>query len=480
VPADAPLQARTTPRPVSSRLMRLGMVALAALALTGCGRPGAEAPPPTRAAFAVLVLPPVKVFTPRPPTAPQRSNTDIARDFLDLHFELEGGASLPHFSRFESPITLRVTGEPAPGFRRELAALLTRLRNEAGIDIHVLGSADADTTARITVESVSRTQIRRALPKAACFVVPNVSSLAEYRRNRRNPRTRWSLLHQREKLAVFIPNDVSLQEVRDCLHEELAQAIGPLNDLYRLPDSIFNDDNVHAVLTGFDMLILRATYAPELRTGMTRAEVAARLPAILARLNPAGARHATLWLPPTPRAWIDAVEQALDPHAPVRTRTRAANDAAAIARDLGWQDHRRALSHYLLGRTLHPREPLLARQHYLTAESFLQGQPGTALHQAKLAVQLAAQDIASGRGEAALERLEPASTTAAAHQNAALLSTLLMLQAEALELTGRMVEARRVRLDSLGWARYGYGADWQVKARLEDIASLRPLTSRRP
>ena len=76
--------------------------------------------------------------------------------------------------------------------------------------------------------------------------------------------------------------------MRDCLHEELAQALGPLNDLYRLSDSVFNDDNMHTVLTGFDMLILRVFYSPALRSGMTRAEVAARLPAILAQLNPAG------------------------------------------------------------------------------------------------------------------------------------------------------------------------------------------------
>ena len=63
--------------------------------------------------------------------------------------------------------------------------------------------------------------------------------------------------------------------MRDCLHEELAQALGPLNDLYHLPDSVFNDDNIHTVLTGFDMLILRAAYAPELRTGMTREQVEA-------------------------------------------------------------------------------------------------------------------------------------------------------------------------------------------------------------
>lgn len=485
MPADAPPNARSDSRLISSRssgprLARAAAAVLAALALAGCDAAAPRVIPASRTAAAALVLPPVKVFTARPAKPPQRSNADIARDFLDLHFELEGGASLPHFTRFETPITLRVTGDPAPGFRRDLAALLARLRQEAGIPVRQLSGGDAAVAASVTIQSVPRAQIRRALPKAACFVVPNVSSLAEYRRNRRSPATRWSQLRKRERLAIFIPNDVAPQEVRDCLHEELAQAIGPLNDLYRLPDSIFNDDNVHAVLTGFDMLVLRMTYAPELRTGLSRAEVAARLPAVLARMNPGGARQATRWLPQTPRGWISAFEQALDPGAPPRARSQAANQAAAIARDLGWQDHRRALSHYMLGRTLHASAPEQARRHYLTAEQFLQSQPGTALHQAKLSVQLAAYDIAANNGEAALARLRPAAVTAAAHENAALLSTLLMLQAEALEQTGQPVEARRVRLDSLGWARYGYGADWQVKARLEDVASLRPLAPRRP
>ncbi len=70
-------------------------------------------------------------------------------------------------------------------------------------------------------------------------------------------------------MAIFLPGDVSPQETRDCLHEEMAQALGPLNDLYRLGDSVFNDDNFHTVLTGFDMLVLRTYYAPDLRSGMT-------------------------------------------------------------------------------------------------------------------------------------------------------------------------------------------------------------------
>ncbi|UWQ35913.1 DUF2927 domain-containing protein [Leisingera aquaemixtae] len=470
MPADAAPVSHLPACRQGLRLLRGAAAAAALLALAACAAAPARVEAPTRAAAAPAALPPVKVFPARRPQPPQRSNADIARDFLDLHFRLEGGSTLPQFTRFEGPITLRVTGSPAPGFSRDLNALLARLRGEAGIPVRRVSGDSAS----ITIQSVSRAEIRRALPKAACFVVPNVSSLAEYRRNRRSARTNWSLLRSRERLAVFIPNDVSPQEVRDCLHEELAQALGPLNDLYRLPDSIFNDDNVHAVLTGFDMLILRATYAPELRTGMSRAEVAERLPAVLARLNPGGAGTAAVWLPETPRAWITAYEQALGPSASPRERLRAANRAAEIARSLGWQDHRRALSHYTLGRMLHVREPELALRHFHTAMSYLQGLPGTRMHQAKLTVQLAAYEIATGNGAAALARLGPAADTAAAHENAALLSTLLMLQAEALELEGRSVEARRVRLDSLGWARYGFGPDWVVEARLEEIAALRP------
>ena len=61
-----------------------------------------------------------------------------------------------------------------------------------------------------------------------------------------------------------------------------------------------------------------------------------------------------------------------------------------------------------------------------------------------------------------------------ASENAALLSTLLMVKAEALELMSRAGEARAVREDALGWARYGFGSDAEVRARLAEIAALTP------
>ncbi|MFT5625195.1 MAG: hypothetical protein ACI8Z0_001696, partial [Lentimonas sp.] len=65
--------------------------------------------------------------------------------------------------------------------------------------------------------------------------------------------------------------------------------------------------------------------------------------------------------------------------------------------------------------------------------------------------------------------------TARDHQNAALLATLMMFKAEALMLQGNKAEAEAVRLDSLGWARYGFGGDVFVQARLNEIRALRPF-----
>ena len=120
----------------------------------------------------------------------------------------------------------------------------------------------------------------------------------------------------------------------------------------------------------------------------------------------------------------------------------------------------------------HNAEAALA--HYEAANRIYAGSSLTRLHQAYVATQLGAYAIRRGDGAAALRLLGPHVDRAAASENAALLSTLLLLQAEALDLEGRPAEARAVRLDSLGWARYGFGPDWAVRAKLREIASLNP------
>ncbi|WP_306006950.1 DUF2927 domain-containing protein [Aquicoccus porphyridii] len=447
------------------------------LLLVGCMPGPAPDDTATRASqpAAMSSLPPLKNFTTPTPARPERSNADIARDFLDLSFRLESGRELAVFTRFEEPITVRVTGRPPATMMPDLAALIRRLQGEAGIDISLTNAAQAN----ITIEALTRREIRRNLPHAACFVVPGITDISQYRRARRSARANWALLRNREKLAIFVPGDASPQELRDCLHEELAQAIGPLNDLYRLPDSVFNDDNIHAVLTGFDMLILRAYYAPELANGMSRQEVAARLPAILARLNPGGAGIPARAPARTPRNWINAIEAALGPDSSPGERQRATRRALGIAQSLGWQDHRRAFVHYAMGRLIAATDPDAAMGHFQAADRFFAATPGAGLHRAFVASQLAAHALSRGDGRTALALIEPNIPVASRFENAALLSTLMLLRAEALEITGRAPEAAQVRLDSLGWARYGFGADWAVRAKLREIGALNPLKGKR-
>ena len=59
-------------------------------------------------------------------------------------------------------------------------------------------------------------------------------------------------------------------------------------------------------------------------------------------------------------------------------------------------------------------------------------------------------------------------------RNLTLLATLLLIKAEALDGSGEAREARAIREDALGWARYGFGRDDIVRARASEIASLAP------
>lgn len=447
--------------------MRILAALLTAATLAACAAPQSTVDRRTPE----LDLPPMKTFaTPRVDRT-TKSNGEIARDFMELSFALESGRPLPVFTRFEGPISVRVTGRSAPSLSRDLDRLLQRFRREAGISI---SRVSPTAPASITIEVVSRRDLNRAVPQAACFVVPRVSSWDEFRRFRNTARLDWTTLEVREEMAIFLPGDVAPQEVRDCLHEELAQALGPLNDLYRLPDSVFNDDNFHTVLTGFDMLILAVTYAPELSSGMSRDAVAAALPGILARLNPRGRGGGGIGPDPTPRAWINAIETALGPGASPLRRRSAAREAVAIASEQRWTDTRLAFSLYALGRLTLGSEPELALASFLQAGALYRADAETRLQAAHIAMQLAAFALSSGQAQVAIDIVDESLRPVAQAENAALLSTLLMVKAEALEVLDRPQEAEAVRLDSLGWARYGFGSDAEVRDRAREIAALVP------
>ncbi len=446
--------------------MTRAAAALALLALFGCA-----APETSRNVAPDIVLPPMKTFPQVKPTPPRLSNALIARDFLDLTFLLENGDAMPVFARFEGPITVAVGPGAPPTLDADLDRLLARLRSEANIPIR---RARPGATASITVHPVTRRQIQRVAPSAACFVRPNVSDWDDYRKRRNDPATYWNRLSLRRTMAVFLPNDVSPQEVRDCLHEEIAQALGPVNDLYRLNESIFNDDNFHTVLTGFDMLILRVFYDSSLRSGMSRAEVAARLPAILARLNPSGGVGPVAAPEPPDTDWARAMTEATTPGTS-RTRRRAAAERALdLAKRGGARDSRLALSYYILGRLSLATDPNLALNAFLQAGKIYQSRPDTAIQEAHIALQIAAFQLSGGHADVAIALVDSNLPIVRQSEHAALLSLLLMVKAEALEVEGRSNEARDVQSEAFAWARYGFGDEKEIRDRAAEILAISP------
>lgn len=416
---------------------------------------------------AMLAVSGIQSFAPATPVAAQRANTELVRDFLDLSFRMESGRALPSLSRFEGPITVALSGDVPGTASGELSRLIGRFRAEAGLDVRPAGPGDV---ASITIEFVPRAQMRRVVPTAACFVVPGVRSFAEYKAARGTALVDWSRLTRRERVAIFVPSDTSPQEVRDCLHEETAQAIGPLNDLYHLPDSVFNDDNFHTVLTSFDMLILRAYYAPELRSGMNEAEAARHLPALMARLNPAGEGRKGQLKSIAPRAWVAAVEQSFGMRS--GNAKAGADKMLSIAAAQGWSDGRLAFSYYALGRAQITSAPEAAVRAFSEAGRIYRTLPGGEVHGAHVDMQLAAIALASGQSAQAVQFADRAIPVVKRSENAALLATLMLIKAEGLEAQGMVAEARAIRLDSLGYARYGFGSEAQVRARMSEVAAL--------
>ena len=98
--------------------------------------------------------------------------------------------------------------------------------------------------------------------------------------------------------------------------------------------------------------------------------------------------------------------------------------------------------------------------------------PGAQVHVAHVDMQLAAIALSAGQSDQAIAFADRAIPVVKRAENAALLATLMLIKAEAYEAQGMAAEARALRLDSLGWARYGFGSEAQVRARMSEVAAL--------
>jgi hypothetical protein len=155
-------------------------------------------------------------------------------------------------------------------------------------------------------------------------------------------------------------------------------------------------------------------------------------------------------------------------------RVVAAERAVTIARQAGFADARLAFSYFALGRLSLATDVEGSVNAFLAAANMYDRIAPGGIHAAYIDMQFAAFALSSGRADEALRLSGQALPAATRAQNASLLSTLLMIRAEALDALGRPSEARQVRLDSLAWGRYGFGNTAAVGARLTEVAALAP------
>ncbi|MEX1663416.1 DUF2927 domain-containing protein [Thioclava sp. 15-R06ZXC-3] len=402
------------------------------------------------------------------PRAALPDNSHLGRDFMELSFYLESGRTLPRFTRFEGPVSITLSGNAPPVAATELGRLVSRLQREAGLNV----TTKLGHTNTINVQFVPKATMRRAVPNVACFVVPNVTDWADYRSARGTARTDWAQLGVRQYATVFIPDPATPQEIRDCLHEEISQGLGPVNDLYRLPDTVWNDDNFHTVLTRFDMAVLRATYDPALHSGMSRPEVLSALPGVLARTNPRGGQMRALREDPTPRSYVQAITRALGASSGDAGRRNAAAQATQIAAARGWNDSRAAFAWFALGRLSLKKDPQAAIRAFLNAGAIYRRTPGAGIQAAHVDMQLAAFALASGRAQDAIQLVNRSLSPAISGENAALMATLYMIRAEGYAQLGNAAQSHQARLDMAQWARYGFGSDAAVQRRAGEVAAL--------
>ncbi|MFS4437307.1 DUF2927 domain-containing protein [Paracoccaceae bacterium GXU_MW_L88] len=170
--------------------------------------------------------------------------------------------------------------------RKAVAVMARRLRNITGHDISLVDDPE-DANMRVTffdtesgrlaadrieeadtpLSKATLNQFRNPDPSILCMgsfagTVQSPSSIA---------------------FALIIINDAQTPALREsCIHEELAQALGLLNDSFLARPSIFNDDEEFALITAHDAALLRMLYDERLRPGMSLEEATPMLPQLAA------------------------------------------------------------------------------------------------------------------------------------------------------------------------------------------------------
>ncbi len=180
------------------------------------------------------------------------------RKWLDpVRVKVEYGASVPASIRqHDTPIIERYTQRLARISRHPIAVSASN----PNFFVLVMGADD---------EAQLLTRLQQIEPAASAITLQRVANLPRELycvvvafENPNAPNT------YRNAVAIIRAENPDLMR-HACIHEEMAQGLGLVNDSPRARPSIFNDDEEFALLTSHDEELLRLLYNPALTPGMS-------------------------------------------------------------------------------------------------------------------------------------------------------------------------------------------------------------------
>jgi len=212
------------------------------------------------------------------------TDSELIDGFFKLTFgaEYEVSGRADRIRKFEVPVRIFIDNKGKPDRTHQVAATvadiqrriehldvtITRNREEANAVVTLV----RDRNLARTIRAIYGRERARSIQKSL-----DPQCLSSFRRD-----ADFRIAHA----DVILVADAGEFIFYDCAYEEILQSLGPINDDSSLRWSMFND-KVHLGFFGvFDQYILNMLYHPKIRAGMTRAQVRALLPEVLADVRP--------------------------------------------------------------------------------------------------------------------------------------------------------------------------------------------------
>ena len=227
---------------------------------------------------------------------------DLARNVLAIAFHEEfsrqGGALVARqrevrLQRWAGPVRIGLDfGPSVPAAqqardRAEVAGLAGRLGALTGLPVSL---TKTDPNFRVLI--VNPVEREASAPSVRAFL-PQVSSAAVQSVVAMRPDVYCTVISNMpgktqtyDRALAVIRGELPDLMRRACLHEEIAQGFGLINDSPQARPSVFNDNEEYALLTRQDELMLKILYDKRLRPGMTLAEARPIVETIAAELMP--------------------------------------------------------------------------------------------------------------------------------------------------------------------------------------------------